>query len=133
MQTATGVAAGALAFEGIESLMHGFDHHAGYGSGSGLGGFDTGSQPREEVVNNYYGDRSDSRGNEDHGNSFGDRLATSDGDSGRSSDLEDRRNDGQAFAGSDDPSTANDDSSSYTDDSSNNDDSLDSGGNDDSF
>ena len=32
MQTAAGVAAGALAFEGIESLMHGFEHHAGYES-----------------------------------------------------------------------------------------------------
>ena len=33
MQTATGVAAGALAFEGIESLMHGFGEHARYDSG----------------------------------------------------------------------------------------------------
>ena len=39
MRTATGVAAGALAFEGIESLMHGFGQHAGYGSGfEGMGG-----------------------------------------------------------------------------------------------
>ena len=35
MQTAAGVAAGALAFEGIESLMHGFGHAAGYGQGLG--------------------------------------------------------------------------------------------------
>lgn len=49
MQTAAGVAAGALAFEGIESLMHGFGHSAGYGSG-----FD-GGRP-QEVINNYYGD-----------------------------------------------------------------------------
>jgi uncharacterized protein len=56
MQTAAGVAAGALAFEGIESLMHGFGHAAGYG-GQGLGGFDGGGQrPAEEIVNNYYGD-----------------------------------------------------------------------------
>ena len=39
MQTAAGVAAGALAFEGVESLMHGFGHAAGYGEGSGFGGF----------------------------------------------------------------------------------------------
>jgi hypothetical protein len=52
MQTAAGVAAGALAFEGIESLMHGFDHSAGYGSG--FGGF--GDSERPEVINNYYGD-----------------------------------------------------------------------------
>ena len=52
MQTAAGVAAGALAFEGIESLMHGFGHSAGYGSG--FGGF--GDSERPEVINNYYGD-----------------------------------------------------------------------------
>src|SRR5713226_4038011 len=45
MQTAAGVAAGALAFEGIESLMHRFGHAAGEGQ-----------RPVEEVVNNYYGD-----------------------------------------------------------------------------
>ncbi len=52
MQTATGVAAGALAFEGIESLMHGFGHSAGYGTEFAGSGF--GSAPREEIVNNYY-------------------------------------------------------------------------------
>ncbi len=47
-QTAAGVAAGALAFEGIRSLFS----HPGYG-GAGLGGF--GGVPVEEtVVNNYY-------------------------------------------------------------------------------
>jgi uncharacterized protein len=56
VQTAAGVAAGALAFEGVESILHGFGHPA-YGWGSpGLmgGGFD---RPVEEtVVNNYYDD-----------------------------------------------------------------------------
>lgn len=62
MTTAAGVAAGALAFEGIESVLHGFGHGGGYGPGmagfgmgpgSGLGGgFE---RPVEEtVVNNYY-------------------------------------------------------------------------------
>jgi len=61
MQTATGVAAGALAFEGIESLMHGFGHAAGYGQGfGGFGG--EGQRPVEEVVNNYYGDDQGERG-----------------------------------------------------------------------
>lgn len=54
--TAAGVAAGALAFQGIESLMHGFGHTAGFGglgdAGSGLGGF--GGRPEETVINNYY-------------------------------------------------------------------------------
>jgi hypothetical protein len=57
MQTATGVAAGALAFEGIESLMHGFGHSAGYGEGLGGFGGSVGGRP-EEVINNYYGDAS---------------------------------------------------------------------------
>jgi hypothetical protein len=63
MQTAAGVAAGALAFEGVESLMHGFGHAAGYGGGSGLGSFGGADQrPTETVTNNYY---DDNRG--DHG------------------------------------------------------------------
>jgi uncharacterized protein len=47
-QTAAGVAAGALAFEGIRSLFS----HPGYG-GAGVGGFG-GSPIEETVVNNYY-------------------------------------------------------------------------------
>lgn len=63
MQTAAGVAAGALAFEGVESLLHGFGH-VGYGPGFGMSGFGMGpgmgmmggfDRPVEEtVVNNYY-------------------------------------------------------------------------------
>lgn len=60
MQTAAGVAVGALAFEGIESLMHGFGHASGYGTefgGRGLGSADsTGGLggDRTETINNYY-------------------------------------------------------------------------------
>jgi hypothetical protein len=57
MQTAAGVAAGALAFEGVESILHGFGS-GGYGIGSsgyGMGGFGMGGRPVEEtVINNYY-------------------------------------------------------------------------------
>lgn|GEM_PF-100784 len=69
MQTAAGVAAGALAFEGVESLLHGgLGHGGGYGWGAptmGMGGFGSPAvfesagheRPVEEtVVNNYYGD-----------------------------------------------------------------------------
>ena len=59
MQTASGVAAGALAFQGIESLMHGFGHATGYGDSPGFFGAGSslgGGAPREEIVNNYYGD-----------------------------------------------------------------------------
>lgn len=58
--TAAGVAAGALAFEGIESLMHGFGHGGGGGwGGGGWGGrgFGSGAPAVEEtVINNYYDD-----------------------------------------------------------------------------
>ncbi len=53
--TAAGVAAGALAFQGVESLLHGGG--GGFGGGFGGGGFgggDFGGAPREEIVNNYY-------------------------------------------------------------------------------
>jgi uncharacterized protein len=65
MQTAAGVAAGALAFEGVESIIHGFGH-PGYGSGMGMMGMGMGpgmgmgmgggfERPVEEtVINNYY-------------------------------------------------------------------------------
>lgn len=58
-QTAAGVAAGALAFEGIQSLFS----HPGYGGGGGFfgggggfggGGYGGGAPVEETVVNNYY-------------------------------------------------------------------------------
>lgn len=60
LQTATGVAAGALAFEGVESLLHGFGGHSGFG---GFGGAEVVERP--EIVNNYYGDAG--RGSEQTG------------------------------------------------------------------
>jgi hypothetical protein len=54
-QTAAGVAAGALAFEGIRSL---FEHPSfgggGFGGGLGQTGFMGGAPVEETVVNNYY-------------------------------------------------------------------------------
>ena len=52
--TAAGVAAGALAFEGIESLMHGFGNSAGFGGDGGYGRSRPGGRPGETVINNYY-------------------------------------------------------------------------------
>lgn len=63
LQTAAGVAAGALAFQGIESLMHGFGHSAGYGQD--FGGFGGGGGRPDEVINNYYGDDRGERGGHD--------------------------------------------------------------------
>ncbi len=66
MQTAAGVAAGALAFEGVEAALHGIMGHPGYGWGGpgfGVDGFGMGGpgmgvgfeRPAEEmVINNYY-------------------------------------------------------------------------------
>jgi hypothetical protein len=51
MQTAAGVAAGALAFEGVESILHGFGH-----GGFGMGGFGLGERPEETIINNNYYD-----------------------------------------------------------------------------
>lgn len=64
-QTAAGVAAGALAFEGVESLLHGGFGHPGMGMGMGgwgMPGVGYGMGPgvgferpvEETVVNNYY-------------------------------------------------------------------------------
>ena len=110
--TAAGVAAGAIAFEGIESLMHGFGNHAGYGQS--LGGFGEG-QPREEIVNNYYGDSD--RGDRGDRNDLSDRFAAA-GDS-PSDDIEDRR--GFSSADSDTDADSNDDpndsADNFTDDS----------------
>jgi uncharacterized protein len=133
--TAAGVAAGAIAFEGIESLMHGFEHHAGYGGGDyGGGGFNSG--PREEIINNYYGDSDRGSEHHDQGRDLTDRFADA-GDT-PSPDIEDRRDDTRSFAGSDIPAddTTNFDSSAdnFTDDSSSFDSGggFDSGGSDDS-
>lgn len=111
LQTATGVAAGALAFQGIESLMHGFGGGGGGfgGGGQGFGNFGGGGEPREEVINNYYGDSGSDRG----------------GDNNLSPDIEDRRNDSSSFSG-------NDNSDSFADTGNSGDDnsSFDSGDND---
>lgn len=62
-QTAAGVAAGALAFEGIRSL---FDHPGYGGEGHGFGGGFGGDRPVEEtVVNNYYDNDRGASGNDD--------------------------------------------------------------------
>ncbi len=129
MQTAAGVAAGALAFEGVESLMHGFGQHAGYGSGfdGGMGG----GRPEEIINNNYYGDAAPGSNSGD----LSDRFQAA-GDT-PSPDVEDRRDD---FASSGSDTTSNDDvpaddtsqfddsSDNFSDDSS----SFDDGGSDDS-
>jgi uncharacterized protein len=123
MQTATGVAAGALAFQGIESLMHGFGHAGG---GSGFGSF--GDSDRPEIINNYYGDASPHEQADNLSPDIEDRRGES-----RFSDAVDSNDHGDSLMDTDDSSdTANDfaDDSSDFDDSSDSD--FDSGGGDDS-
>jgi hypothetical protein len=97
-QTAAGVAAGALAFEGIRSLFS----HPGYGMGSaGLGGFGGGygfggGAPADEtIVNNYY-----------------DNAGGGGGDAGSGLDLQDNR-DNLSDAGQFDNTDYSNDSSGF--------------------
>jgi hypothetical protein len=116
--TAAGVAAGALAFEGVESLLHGFGHPAGFGGGGYFGG----GAPEEIVTNNYYDDagRGLSEGRSEHvdNSSFGDSSSNDAANLQQASD--DLRDDG------DDQDDVNLDDASY-DDSSYDDDSSSSG------
>ena len=138
MQTAAGVAAGALAFEGVESILHGFGHE-GYGVGGmgmGPGGLGMGGgfeRPVEEtVINNYY-DEPGTRGfehdrpeGEHHFQDTGDQAKFSDADYKSSGD--DNSRDSQM--GFDDMSSSDD--SSNNDDSGSDDTSgFDDGGQDD--
>ena len=130
--TAAGVAAGALAFEGVESLMHGFGHQAGFGEGSGFGGMGM-PMGGETVVNNYYDSPGEDR------RDGGDRYDTA----GEPSDRDMPAIDNASYTGPQDDDTlqpeldqaddvnVSDDGGSY-DDASDDDTGGDSGGGDDS-
>jgi uncharacterized protein len=124
MQTAAGVAAGALAFEGVESILHGFGHPAYGWDSPGLmgGGFD---RPVEEtVINNYYDDPNAQGGPEHHGmESGGEQHFRDSGDQSGAqfSDASyDTSGDGNERDSSDRDDSSNDDSSDF--DNSGNDD-----------
>ncbi len=121
MQTAAGVAMGTMAVQGIEGLMRGFGHEAGYGSDRALGGFD--------------GDSGRSFGDTDtNGDSFGDRLQAADGAGpGLSDDIEDRRGESQGFFGGNDGDDSGNGFTDSNDDSSSFDSGDDSGSNNDSY
>lgn len=112
MQTAAGVAAGALAFEGVESVLHGIGGHGGYGwggPGMGIGGMGMGGgfdRPVEEtVINNNYYDDPGGQGGEHRMADSGDGGADAFRDAGDTG----RDNSGDDQAGFDDAS--NDDNS----------------------
>jgi hypothetical protein len=109
--TAAGVAAGALAFQGVESLLHGFGSNpAGLAGGGFFGG---GERPEETVINNYYDDpgsqhdRAADTGFGDSGNDAADLQAAGDDlrdDDNNQDDLDDASYDDSSFddSGSDD-------------------------------
>jgi uncharacterized protein len=116
--TAAGVAAGALAFEGVESLLHGFGHPGGFGGGGYFGG----GAPEEIITNNYYDDagrgssegRHDSVENSNLGNS-GDDAANLQQASDDLRDDSDNQDDLSLDDASYDDSSSSDDSSSDSD------------------
>ena len=144
MQTAAGVAAGALAFEGVESILHGMGGfgHPGYGMGMGGVGMGPGmmgggfERPVEEtVVNNYYdqpggqehrvdqggfdqGGRDfqgqDSRGQEQHFHESADQGGAQLSDAGYNSSEDDQGNAGYDDS-SGDNNIAQDDGSGFDD------------------
>jgi hypothetical protein len=142
--TAAGVAAGALAFEGVESLLHGFGHGGGgFGGGGfgggGFGGGGFGERPEETVINNYYDDPNQNLGgmqeHHEHEASFDERPGGNYGGDGAQLNDASYQPGGDAFTEpqgidtlDDDQTTGGlDDSGSYDDSAS-----LDDGGGDDS-
>jgi hypothetical protein len=130
--TAAGVAAGALAFEGIESLMHGFGHTAGFGGG-GFGGFGGGMPVEENVVNNYY----DTPAGGEHEGRFDSTSGSDAGDHGdqglNDANFDNSSNDLQPqLDQADDVQVGDEDGSSYDDASLDDSGGGDSGGGDDS-
>jgi len=116
--TAAGVAAGALAFEGVESLLHGFGgQSSGFGGGQGLFGGGGGGAPGETVINNYYdepgkggGEGIDNAGFGDTGNDAANLEQASD-DLQDDSDLDDSNVDDASYDDSSfDDSSSGDDS-----------------------
>jgi uncharacterized protein len=98
-QTAAGVIAGEVAFDAISSL---FGHRGGFFGGGGGGFFGGGISPGSEtIVNNYYGDSNDGRG-DNRGD--GDSRFAQAADQGPdiSSDIDDERdNSGDDFSSDD--------------------------------
>jgi hypothetical protein len=95
--TATGVAAGALAFEGIESLMHGGFGGGGYGGG---GSFLQGGAPTE-VINNYYEEPRDDGGVQASNADYDDSQQYDNSDDTSNTDFDDSGSSGDDYSSSD--------------------------------
>lgn len=112
MQTAAGVAAGALAFEGVESVLHGLGGfgHPGFGGGLGWGGGGFERPVEETVINNYYDEPG--RGEEHRGFESGERHFHESSDQSGA-----QFNDASYNTSGDDRNELDDDSSNYDDSS----------------
>ncbi len=108
--TAAGIAAGALAFEGIRSMFGGVEHLFGFGNQPRFGGsgFFGGPPVEETVVNNYY-DQPGGRGGGDA--PIPDDLGPDDSTQYDDTNVADPSDDGSSF----DDSSPSDDSSSNDD------------------
>jgi hypothetical protein len=106
-QTAAGVIAGEVAFDAISSL---FGHRGGFFGGGGGGFFGGGVSPGSEtIINNYYGDSNDARG-DIHGDGDSRFAQAADQDQDISPDIDDERdNSGDDFSSDD---SSSDDSGS---------------------
>jgi hypothetical protein len=107
-QTAAGVIAGEIAFDTISSI---FGHRGGLFGGGGFFGGGSGISPGSEtIVNNYYGDSGDARGQGGDDSRF---AQAADQDQNISPDIDDERdNSGDNFADDDSSSDAGDDGGS---------------------
>jgi len=86
--TAAGVAAGALAFEGIRALFSGSEHLGNFGTHEA--GFLSGAVPTSEtIINNYYESPQNVADNDDSDSADSDEYDTSDQDDIDDSDLVD--------------------------------------------
>lgn len=86
--TAAGVAAGALAFEGIRALFSGSEHPGGFGTREA--GFLSGAVPTSEtIINNYYESPKGAADSDDRESADSDEYDTSDQDDIDDSDLVD--------------------------------------------
>jgi hypothetical protein len=106
--TAAGVAAGALAFEGIRSMFGGVEHMFGVGDRPGMGSsFLGGGRPVEEtVINNYYEQPPD-QDTDDQSSSLASDLGPDDSDQYDDTDVADDSTDDDD-SGYDDSSSSDD-------------------------
>ncbi len=130
--TAAGVAAGALAFQGVESLLHGFGHSSGIGEFGGFGMPVTGRPAEETVINNYYDNPADQFDRHEHEAALDDdRLRSSDLQSQGQSENDKGQLEDASFDRDSDSSSDSEDGYDDQDDQQSDDSDFDDGGGDD--